>query len=147
MIYTDYNMSMIILVLNYKYSAYRTQIKACVESNRSPLCRIITWSWWQLSLSLDPWSHKCPCHFFCGRQSVFIELHSDWRHLLGDNVVDHVVFLKAEFLSHTFLSNKYVGKSLLESSVCFSTWWSLSHWSSGISLVFWWRDTPLVHGF
>ena len=32
---------------------------------------------------------------------------SEWRHRLhGDNIVDHVVCLKAEFLWHTVLSNK-----------------------------------------
>ena len=39
---------------------------------------------------------------FCGKQSVLIEL----RHLLGDNNVDQVMCFKAEFLSHTAISNK-----------------------------------------
>ena len=31
---------------------------------------------------------------FCRRHSGLIELHPNWRHLLGDNVVDQVVCLK-----------------------------------------------------
>ena len=48
--------------------------------------------------------HRCCPHpvakvhvpLFCGRHSVFIELHLDWRHLHGDNIVDHEVFFQIE---------------------------------------------------
>ena len=49
----------------------------------------------------------------CTRQFLFREPErvkrtaSEWRHRLhGDNIVDHVVCLKAEFLCHTVLSNE-----------------------------------------
>ena len=83
---------------------------------------------------------------------------SEWRHRLhGDNIVDHVVCLKAEFLWHTFLSNEngefytYDIYPYLNRSVCLlmgsPTWWRFTFCSSGSSLVFWWRDAPLEREF
>ena len=76
---------------------------------------------------------------------------------LGDNVVDHVVCLKVEFLSHTTISNKngdfyaIMIYPYLNRSVCLlmgsPTWWRFSFCLSGSSLVLWWRDTPLVREF
>ena len=83
---------------------------------------------------------------------------SEWRHRLhGDNIVDHVVCLKAEFLWHTIISNEngefytYDIYPYLNRSVCLligsPTWWRFTFCSSGSSLVFWWRDAPLVREF
>ena len=76
---------------------------------------------------------------------------------LGDNVVDYVVCLKAEFLWLTVLSVEngefftYDIYPYLNRSVIFlmgsPTWWRFSFCSSGSSLVFWWRDTPLVRKY
>ena len=71
----------------------------------------------------------------------------EWRHRLhGDNIVDHVVCLKAEFLWHTVLSNEnsefytYDIYPYLNRSVCLlmgsPTWWRFNFRSSGSSLVF-----------
>ena len=83
---------------------------------------------------------------------------SEWRHRLhGDNIVDHVVCLKAEFLWHTVFSKEngefytYDIYPYLNRSVCLlmgsPTWWRFTFCSNGSSLVFWWRDAPLVREF
>ena len=83
---------------------------------------------------------------------------SEWRHRLhGDNIVDHVVCLKTEFLWQAVLSNEngefytYDIYPYLNRSVCLlmgsPTWWRFTFCSSRSSLVFWWRDAPLVREF
>ena len=77
--------------------------------------------------------------------------------LLGDNILNHVVCLKAEFLSHTVLSNEngefytYDIYLYLYRSVCLlmgsPTWWRYSFCVSGSSLMFWWHDAPLMRKF
>ena len=99
---------------------------------------------------------KCTRQFFFpgsrACQSNCIRMASS----LGDNIVDHVVFLKAEFLWHTVLSNEngefytYDIYAYFNMSVCLligSPTWRFSFCSSGSSLVFWWRDAPLVREF
>ena len=76
---------------------------------------------------------------------------------LSDNVVDHVVCLKAEFLWHTVLSNEngdfytYDVWPYLKRSVCLlmesPTWWRFSFCLRGSSLVFRWRSVSLVCEF
>ena len=78
----------------------------------------------------------------------------EWCHRLhGDNILDHVVCLKAEFLWHTVLSENgefytYDIDPFLNRSVCFlmglPIWWKFTFCSSGGSFVFWWRDAPLL---
>ena len=94
--------------------------------------------------------------FFCGKQGVWS--NCTWvASSFAENVVDHVVCLKAEFLWHTGLSNEngefytYDIYPYLNRSVCLliglPTWWGFSFCLSGCSLVFWWRDAPLVREF
>ena len=105
-----------------------------------------------------PCSRKCTPQFFCGKQNELIELHpARAASLLGDNVVDHVVCLKAQFLWHAVLSNAngefytYDIYPYLNRSVCLLTsrrWiaylMKFSFCLSGSSPVCWWRDAPLV---
>ena len=112
---------------------------------------------WQVSLSPPPPVAKVYVPFFLAGsracQSSCIRVAPS----LGDNVVDHVVWLKAEFLWHTVLSNDngefytYEIYPYLNRSVCLligsPTWWRFSFCSSGSSLVFWWRDAPLMREF
>ena len=93
------------------------------------------------------------------RESVLIKQHQTNvpRHLLDDNVVDHVVCLKAEIQSHIVLSNEndefytIMIYPCLRRLVCLSmespTWWRFSLCLNGRSLVFWWRDAQLVCEF
>ena len=97
---------------------------------------------------------KCTRQFLPGTRAC----QSNCSHRLhGDNIVDHAVCLKAEFLWHTVLSNEngefytYDIYPYLNRSVCLlmgsPTWWRFTFCSSGSSLVFWWRDAPLVREF
>ena len=95
----------------------------------------------------DPRWRKCMRHFFFHEPERVNRTASEWRHRLhGNNIVDHVVCLKAEFLWHTYDIYPY-----LNMSVCLlmrsPTWWRFTFCSSGSSLVFWWRDAPLAHEF
>ena len=150
MINSDYSMMPTIFLFIYPYTAHLKQIKAWIESNRSPCWHAITWSWWQVPL-LPPTpgrrreSARAIC---CGRQSVLIELHQSgviaWRQCTW---VDHVVCLKVEFLSHTVLSNEngefYTSMIYLYLNrlVCLlmgsPNWWRFRFYLSGSSFVFW----------
>ena len=77
-------------------------------------------------------------------------------HLPDNNIVIHVVGLKAELLSHIALSNENAEfyttmiYPCLNRSVYLielSTWWKFSFSLSGSSLMFWWCDTPRMREF
>ena len=107
---------------------------------------------------LQPRSRKCACRFLRETERVKSNCArpaSAASH--GDNEVDHLVCLKAEFHMHAVLSNEN-GKfyttmiyPCFSRSVCFSmgslAWWRLGLCSSGSSLVSRWRDAPLVREF
>ena len=103
-----------------------------------------------------PRSRKCTRQLFGGKQSGWSNC-TRVTSSFGDNVVDHVVCLKAEFLWHTGLSNEngefytYDIYPYLNRTVCLliasPTWWGSSFSLSGSSLVFWWRDALLVCEF
>ena len=105
---------------------------------------------------LHPRSRKCACRL-CRRLSMWNRARPASSASRGDNEVDHAVCLKVEFQMHTVLSNEN-GKfyttmkyPCISRSVCFSmespTWWRFGLCSSGSSLVFRWRDAPLVREF
>ena len=107
---------------------------------------------------LHPRLRKCACQFLQDTEHVksnCARLASFASH--GDNAVDHVVCLKAEFQMLTVLSNEN-GKfytimiyPCFSRSVCFSmgspTSWRFGLCSSGSSLVSRWRDILLVCEF
>ena len=103
-----------------------------------------------------PRSRKCTRQFFVGSRAWSSNC-SRVASSLDNSVVDHVVSLKVEILSHTVLSNETVEfyKTMiypyLNRSVCLlmglPIWWRFSSCLSSSSLVFWWRDAPLMHEF
>ena len=145
-----------ISVTIYQYSAYWSKLK--LES------RAIVVGVAMSKCNLDGKYHCRPhpgyesaraSFIFSGRQNVSMNYIRAASSLDG-NIVDHVC-LKAEFLWHTVLSNEngefytYDIYPYLNRSVCLlmgsPTWWRFSFCSTGSSLVFWWRDAPLVREF
>ena len=102
-----------------------------------------------------PQSQKCTRHFFAGSRLCYSNCTRVVSSL--NNVVDHVVCLKVEFLLHTILSNEkgefYTTMiyPYLNRSVCLlmgsPTWWRFSFCLSQSSLMFWWRGARLVCEF
>ena len=155
----DYYMMLAISVTIYQYSAYQKQIKAWIESNGSRRCMSPRNIGGKYRCRPHPRWRKCTHQFFFFPEPERVNgTASERRHRLhGDNIVDHVVCLKVEFLWHTVLSNEngefytYDIYPYLNRSVCLllgsPTWWRFNFCSSGSSLVLWWRDAPLVREF
>ena len=103
-----------------------------------------------------PQSQKCTRHFFAGSRPCYSNC-TRVVSSLGNNVVDHVVCLKVEFVLHTILSNEkgefYTTMiyPYLNRLVCLlmgsPTWWGFSFCLSQSSLMFWWRGVRLVCEF
>ena len=111
-----------------------------------------------IAVAPTPGGESARASFFFREPERVNRTASEWRHRLhGDNIVDNVVRLKAEFLWNTVLSNENVEFYIydiypyLNRSVCLlmgsPTWWRFTFCSSGSSLVFWWREAPLVREF
>ena len=96
MIDPDHNMMPTNLVHSYQYSsAYQKQLKIWIESNRSPHCHVILVA--SITVAFTP-CHENACATLC---RIYWWTAPGWCYLL-----DHVVYLKAEFPLHIVPSNK-----------------------------------------